>query len=112
MLLEKYTLAEVKATCEDIRMGKRVSPKDEHEKFLYKTLSKYFSPSYAQYLECEFCNEAGDVLQTIRKPLSIIEDAENFKKSLSPPDGAVEGVIWVSYDKEGKDTVVVDDFYI
>ena len=111
MLLEKYTLAEIRATCEDIRMGKK-PPKDEHGKFLYKALSKYFSPSYAQYLECEFCNESGDVLQTIRKPLSIVEEAEDFKKSLSPPEGAVEGVIWVSYDKEGKDTVVVDDFYI
>ena len=111
MLLEKYILAEVKAVCEDIRMGKK-PPKDEHGKFLYKTLSKYFSPSYAQFLECEFCDESGNVLQKVRKPLSIIEEAEDFQKSLSPPEGAVEGVIWVSYDKDGKDKMIARVFPI
>lgn len=113
MPLDTYNLAEIRTVCEDIRMGRK-PPKEEHRRKLYDSLSKYFSTTYARYLECEFWDESGDVLQTIRKPLSIVEDAEDFKKSVlaSAPEGAVEGVIWVSYDKEGKDTVAVDDFYI
>lgn len=113
MLLEKYTLAEIKATCEDIRMGKR-APEDKHGQFLYKTLSKYFGTSYAQYLECEIVDNHGKILETIRSPLTIEKDMNELQDKIlaSHPENAVEATISVSFDKDGKDKMIARLFPI
>ena len=114
MLLEKYTLAEVKAVCEDIRMGKRMTPKDDHEKMLSKVLSKYISPSYAQYLECEIADEHGKILETIKSPLTIEKAMNELQDKVlaSHPENAVEATISVSFDNDGKDKMIARLFPI
>lgn len=113
MLLEKYTLAEIRATCEDIRMGKK-PPDDEHGQSLYKSLSKYFGTSYAQYLECEIVDKHGEILETIRSPLTIEKDMNELQDKVlaSHPENAVEATISVSYDKDGKDKMIARLFPI